>query len=126
MENSFLFVYGSLRPGAGHVMGERLAGQGHWLGKASIRGDLYRVSWYPALAPGNGRVTGDVYGVPESLWTDLDSFEEADRPDPEYRRLVSPVQLASGLWLDAWVYWYVRPVAGLTPVRGGDWLNAPP
>ncbi|HEX5276840.1 MAG TPA: gamma-glutamylcyclotransferase family protein [Fluviicoccus sp.] len=107
-------------------MGDRLAAEAHWLGKAVVRGDLYRVSWYPALMPGNGRVIGDVYGIPEHLWIDLDRFEGIEGPDPEYRRQVSPVQMASGLWLDAWVYWYVRSVADLTPVSGGDWLNAPP
>ncbi|RZU45038.1 gamma-glutamylcyclotransferase (GGCT)/AIG2-like uncharacterized protein YtfP [Fluviicoccus keumensis] len=107
-------------------MGARLASQAHWLGQAQVRGDLYRVSWYPALVSGEGLVVGDVYGIPERLWPELDHFEEADRADPEYRRLVSPVQLASGLWLDAWVYWYARPVKGLARISGGDWLNAPP
>lgn len=90
-----------------------------------MTGRLYRVTWYPALGPGEESVVGDVYGIPPELWDRLDEYEEATGPDPEYRRVVTPVHLASGLWLDAWVYWYARPVSGLEPLSGGDWLNPP-
>lgn len=125
MENSFLFVYGSLRPGAGHAQGAALARQGHYLGAASVSGALYRVSHYPALGPGGDAVAGEVYGIPEGYWAVLDAYEEAVGPDPEYRRLVTPVRLQSGLWLQAWVYWYARPLTGLVRIPGADWLSAP-
>jgi gamma-glutamylcyclotransferase (GGCT)/AIG2-like uncharacterized protein YtfP len=125
MENSFLFVYGSLRPEVGHPMGVRLGRVAHYLGGASVQGELYRVSWYPALIPGRGDVRGDVYGVPESLWSELDAFEEAEGENPEYRRELSTVLLDSGIRVEAWVYWYNRPVTGLRRLPGGDWLAAP-
>ncbi len=53
MENSFLFVYGSLRPQAGTPQGQWLAEQGHYLGSGIVRGQLYRLGWYPALGPGH-------------------------------------------------------------------------
>lgn len=126
MENSFLFVYGSLRPQAGTPQGQWLAEQGHYLGSGVVSGQLYRVGWYPALGPGQDPVVGDIYGIPEFLWEKLDAYEEVLGENPEYRRILTPVQWQGGLCLDAWVYWYARPLAGLEPVSGGDWLNARP
>jgi gamma-glutamylcyclotransferase (GGCT)/AIG2-like uncharacterized protein YtfP len=123
MENSYLFVYGTLRPKSGHDMGAWLAQHAHYIGEAKLKGQLYQVSYYPALVKGDDWVVGDVYACPLENWPNLDTFEEAVGLDPEYERHLTPVLLATGQWLSAWVYWYRRPTTGMAAVVGGDWLQ---
>jgi gamma-glutamylcyclotransferase (GGCT)/AIG2-like uncharacterized protein YtfP len=123
MENSYLFVYGTLRPQSGHEMGRWLANNAHYMGAAQLKGQLYQVSYYPALVAGNEWVLGDVYACPLDVWPRLDVFEEAVGLEPEYERHLTPILLATGQWLTAWVYWYQKPTTGLTPVIGNDWLR---
>lgn len=120
-----LFVYGTLRAGSGHAMQQHLAARAQWLQAAWVQGRLFRVSYYPGLVPGAGRVRGDLYRLPEAtaLLAELDAFEDIrGEAADEYRRQLTAVQTEKGEWLQAWVYWYQRPVEGLLEVRGGDWL----
>lgn len=123
-----LFVYGTLRPGAGHPMGDWLAARADWLGPARCAGArLCRVSWYPALLPGApaDTVAGDLYRLcePAACWPGLDDFEGVvGREDDEYERLRLPVRLGDGAIVSAWVYRYRVDSAGLTLIPGGDWL----
>lgn len=127
-DTPFLFVYGTLRPGSGHAMGDWLRAQAEWRGQAWLEpARLYRVDWYPALVPGfaGDRVRGDLYRLcsPARAWPVLDDFEGVrGREDDEYARGVARVGCAEGGRVDAWVYWYRRPVQGLGLVEGGDWL----
>jgi gamma-glutamylcyclotransferase (GGCT)/AIG2-like uncharacterized protein YtfP len=110
-------------------MGLWLAGCAVWAGPAAIGGVLYRVSYYPGLVAGEGRVQGDVYALPgaerSELLARLDAFEGCTGgKDDEYRRTVNVVTMADGRTLEAWVYWYEGETAGLGPVAGGDWLAA--
>lgn len=125
MENSYLFVYGTLRPHSGHDMSVWLAANGHYIGEAKLKGELYQVSYYPALVTGDSWIYGDVYACLPDVWPTLDAFEEATGSQPEYERHLSPVLLTTGQWLSAWVYWYRRPVTDLKPVSGGDWRRHP-
>ena len=94
---------------------------------AQARGRLLKIDWYPALVPGDGRVTGDIF-VPRDLQATLallDAYEEctADFPQPwEYRRCVIPVETADGE-IQAWTYLYNRPTDGLSVIAGGDWFK---
>lgn len=72
MENSYLFVYGTLRPQSGHDMSVWLAQNGHYIGEAKLRGCLYQVSYYPALTAGDDWIKGDVYAVSPDVWPMLD------------------------------------------------------
>lgn len=125
-----LFVYGTLRRDSGHAMGAWLAAQADWLGPAWCEGArLYRVGWYPALAPGPAGecVRGDLYRLRDValLWPRLDAFEGVTGSrDDEYRRVRSPVRCADGVVVAAWVYWHARDGAGLEWLPGGDWLAA--
>ncbi len=123
MENSYLFVYGTLRRQSGHDMGQWLANNGHYIGEAKLKGELYQVSYYPALVAGDNWIYGDVYACQPDIWPTLDAFEEATGLEAEYERHLHPVLLVTGQWLSAWVYWYRRPTTGLSPVAGGDWLR---
>lgn len=133
-KTDLLFVYGTLRHGAALTadaergLAERLRGLFIPLGLARLRGWLYRVADYPALVPDDagGWVTGELVRLrdPAQALALLDAYEECseDFPVPhEYRREVLAVEGQDGPAL-AWVYAYVLPVDGLTPVPGGDWL----
>lgn len=126
---ALLFVYGTLRRGSDRAEAARLEREAQWLGSATTRGVLFRVSWYPALVAGlAGTVTGDVYRLRDARrsleW--LDAFEGcgADNPPPhDYRRVLLPV-LLGGRTRPASVYAWNKPVTGLARIGSGDWLSA--
>jgi gamma-glutamylcyclotransferase (GGCT)/AIG2-like uncharacterized protein YtfP len=121
-----LFVYGSLRPGAGHAMGHWLAGFADPEGPAWLAGAvLYRVSWYPGIAAGEGRVRGDLFRLHDAAAAlrELDDFEEMrGRASDEYERRLGTVARADGSTVTAWAYWYRQAVQELARVDSGDWL----
>lgn len=121
MENSYLFVYGTLRPQSGHDMSLWLAQNAHYIGEARLKGTLYQVSYYPGLTSGEDWVVGDVYACAPDVWPMLDEFEGVSGQHPEYERCLTPVLLASGQWLSAWVYWYLHPTDELVQITEGDW-----
>lgn len=120
MAPEHLFVYGTLRAGAGTPQAARLAREAVWLGRARAAGRLLRVGAYPGLVAGQGRVIGDVYRLdgPAATLPWLDRYE-----GPEFRREGRPVQLAAGGELDARVYRYIGPVEGLAALPGNDFLE---
>ncbi|MDF2445829.1 MAG: hypothetical protein K0S46_1065 [Moraxellaceae bacterium] len=129
-EPVLLFVYGTLRRDAGHAMGAWLAARAEWRGVAHCApARLYRVDWYPALAPGAQAgevVTGDLYALQEAvaLWPALDEFEGVSGHDgDEYERRRVDITGPAGERLQAWAYWYRRPVVGLERIVSGDWLR---
>lgn len=128
MSDSFLFVYGTLRPGFDGPMARWLRGVAPVIGPATARGALYRVETYPGFVPGDeGAVTGDLFALPDpaALLARLDDYEEcaAHFPTPhEYRRGMVTVQGRDGP-VEAWTYIYARDVAGLARIEGGDFLG---
>jgi gamma-glutamylcyclotransferase (GGCT)/AIG2-like uncharacterized protein YtfP len=125
MIKPLLFVYGSLRRGAGAH--GRLRPVAHCLGRASIAGRLYDLGPYPAARPARRpgeRVHGELYRLtrPAALAA-LDHYEACDRTDPQagrYRREAAPVQWR-GRHVQARVYWYNRPLRGARRLPGGHW-----
>ena len=110
---SALFVYGTLRSGAGHPMQATLAAAGRSLGATRVRGVLYTVDWYPGLvvAPDAGWVVGELWHLDDAgVLPTLDEYE-----GEEFRRET----LAC---CGAWAYLYVGPTKGLDVVASGDWL----
>ena len=127
MGDTWLFVYGTLRPNHGGTVARRLAREATLAGSASVDGILYRIADYPGLVPGgNAKVVGDLYRlsdpVPTLAW--LDDYEECSPafPQPwEFRRALIPVVTRQGL-VDAWTYLYARNVATFERIGGGDFL----
>lgn len=121
MEHEYLFVYGTLRAGAGTPQAARLAREGVTRGRAHAAGRLLLVGSYPGLVAGTGRVTGEVYRLdaPAPVLQWLDRYE-----GPRFQREVQPVELAAGDELNAWVYRYAGPAAGLPAVPGNDFLQS--
>lgn len=101
-----LFVYGTLGPGRPneHVM---LNIGGTWQ-PASLKGRLTQAGWgaemgFPGLviADDGDVIEGFVFSSENfpAHWVDLDAFEGA-----EYQRVLTPVTLADGAVIDAYVY----------------------
>lgn len=128
IQTDLLFVYGTLRRGSTHANALRLAAESEWLGTATLRGTLYRVSWHPALVlQGEDTVTGDLLRLtdPAASLPWLDAFEGCGPEDPlphDYRREIVHVLTADGA-VDAMVYVWNLPHDGLERMPGGDWLR---
>ncbi len=121
-----LFVYGTLRCGSRHPNATRLAREATWLGRAVVRGRLWRVAHYPGLvAPGSGIVRGDLFRLhDEASLSWLDAYEMCGPDDPRphcYARAAIGVRWR-GRTATAATYLWVAPTRGLRAVRGGDWL----
>lgn len=128
MNDVFLFVYGTLRPGFDGPMAVWLRSVAPVIGPATARGALYRVERYPGFVPGDdSAVTGDLFALPDpvAVLARLDEYEEcaAHFPVPhEYRRGLVTVMAANGP-VEAWTYIYARDVAGLERIASGDFLG---
>lgn len=131
MRPEFLFVYGTLRRGAGGRMHGLVARSGEFVGMATFQGLLYRIGAYPgAVASADQRhsVVGEVYRLraPDFVFRRLDRYEGCGPrfgQDPEYARKRCTLTLASGQAVRAWIYLYSRPTAGLPPIPSGDFLH---
>lgn len=109
-----VFVYGTLRQGA--AQGHRMAGA-EWLGRGEVRGELFRVSWYPGvvLREDGGFVKGDVFAADDDLLDKLDEYEGG-----EYRRVRVEVKGDSaGV---AWIWEWAGEVPEDGRIPTGDWL----
>ena len=118
-----LFVYGTLRRGFDNRFARLLSQSAGFLGKARIRGRLYRIRHYPGLklsTDADEWVTGEVYGMSDSvsLLPALDAYEGDD-----YRRTWGSVTLESGGESRAWVYVYTPPVDEERRIASGDFLD---
>lgn len=128
---SLLFVYGTLRRGATAPLAERLLADAFWRGRASMRGKLYHIAWYPGLVETDNpvdRVVGDLYQLQDdaALWHALDEYEgcSAECPTPhEYQRVRREVVLENGTSYQAWVYLYQGSVEGKARIISGDFLQ---
>ncbi|MEE8433191.1 MAG: gamma-glutamylcyclotransferase family protein [bacterium] len=134
-----LFVYGTLRMGAGHPMYDWLTAHCRYLEMGSFQGRMFDVGEYPAVVADpspQGWVTGEIYTVltPELLFPRLDRYEGctniipigakgSDDPRSLYLRVKAPVAPEGGGCIEAWIYLYNRPTGHLTIIPGGDYLN---
>lgn len=124
-----LFVYGTLRRSAAHPMHALLRETASPLGDARVRGVLHRVAHYPGLVldGGAGWVRGELYALRDpDVLVRLDAYEGAGPHDPEpreYRRIRTVVQHDEGHDVDAWLYEYGWPTAGLPIIASGDFLR---
>ena len=130
-ETTLLFVYGTLRQGAGHSAHHLLKKGAKLVGRGHMRGRLYEINGYPGAVwseAGDEQVIGELYQLLEadSLLATLDDYEEAGEnyPEPrEYRRFRVTVELENKTKVGAWCYLYNRPTAGLKLIASGDWCG---
>lgn len=126
----YLFVYGTLRRDAKHLMSDSLTHKAELIGSASYQGKLYKVTDYPAAVLSSNpedKVYGELYRLFNAdLWSILDDYEECSPSfiaPTEYRRLLQTVYLANGEAISAWVYLYNRSVSNLEVIESGDFLS---
>lgn len=111
-------------------MNKALEAHASHAGPGTFPGILYDLGSYPAAVPDRegGLVTGELYRLrqPEQILPLLDRYEgctDMDGSETNYRREVKPVQLPDGESVQAWIYLYNRPTAGLKVIPGGDYLE---
>ncbi len=130
---TLLFTYGTLRRGAGTLMGERLASSATYVGDASVSGVLYDTGQFAALLSADDeseRVQGEVWAlradVAEQTLAMLDQYE-GFAPDARFGslflRVRVPVRFEDGSEQEAWMYRYNQPAATGRRVPSGDWMQ---
>jgi gamma-glutamylcyclotransferase (GGCT)/AIG2-like uncharacterized protein YtfP len=130
MTPDLLFVYGTLMRGFNHPMARLLSGAADFLGEARCRGRLYRVKHYPGLVLSDDAadvVFGELYRLrqPAELLREFDMYEacgEGFAQPTEYLRQMLPV-VRDGGGSEAWTYVYNWPVAHLSRIASGRFLE---
>ncbi|HTT64427.1 MAG TPA: gamma-glutamylcyclotransferase [Bryobacteraceae bacterium] len=130
---SYLFVYGSLRPGAGTEWSKFLATASDFVGAGRVQGALYQLDGYPGMTvclDEGAWVTGDVCRLHDSSATllTLDAYEGCGPGDPvphEFVRQAVTVLLDSGDTVEAWAYLYARETQSRERISSGDYLQRP-
>ncbi len=122
-DHSLLFVYGTLRPGLASGEAGGLVHDLESLGVASVEGVLYDVGEYPAMVVGHGVIRGELLRVPTARQlAALDAYEECGGPNPLFERVMTVAHRRQRGSVPAWVYVYVRDVAGAARIDHGDYL----
>jgi gamma-glutamylcyclotransferase (GGCT)/AIG2-like uncharacterized protein YtfP len=122
-----IFVYGTLRQLQGNPM-HSLLGPVIFRGRATCRGKLYCAGSYPALVKSDlagDRVVGEVYELlnPTAVIPALDAYEGYDPANPSeslFTRELKLVKLDSGDFVEAWLYYFNRPVNPIDRIPDGD------
>jgi gamma-glutamylcyclotransferase (GGCT)/AIG2-like uncharacterized protein YtfP len=130
MTSNHLFVYGTLMRGFEHPMAQLLSRSADLIGEAQCQGRLYLVTHYPALVLSGDPadvVFGELYRLrqPDELLREFDMYEacgEGFAAPTEYVRQMLSVTL-EGDATEAWTYVYNWPVAHLTRIASGRFLE---
>ena len=130
-ENTYLFVYGTLRKGVGHSMYTFLDSYAEFICFSKFQGKLYDFIYYPGAVESNNLndwVYGELYRLnnPDYLLTMLDKYEgcSSDDPEPsEFVRKKRTVQCTDGQRMSAWIYLYNLSTQSFSPIVSGDFLN---
>ena len=130
MNNSYLFVYGTLRRGTNSEMFQLLAQQADFVGEASYQGQLYMIDDYPGVVPSKNKtdlVQGEVYQLHDAdfILPQLDDYEECGPSflqPTEYIRELCEVRLQNNQIIQSWIYRYNRPIDSLKLLPSGDFI----
>jgi len=124
----FLFVYGTLQPGAQSDLGARertrLKADGVFLGPALAQGILLDLGGYPGMMQGAGSVHGGIYKlhVPESVFAWLDLYEGINgTPNDEYCRREIEVTREGGAQISAYAYLILKTSDAIPAIPSGRW-----
>ncbi len=128
-EPRLLFVYGTLRRGAGRPQHDLLRRHARLIGPASTAGRLFDTGRYPAAVlsqHADDRIHGELYELddPGEVWPWLDEYEgysPGDTADSLFVRRLVNVTVEAGRTLHAWMYWYNRSVDEFTRLESGRW-----
>ncbi len=129
MSADYIFVYGTLRRACTTGAHQTYLAGAEFIENAKIKGNLYRVSYYPALVLDDSAswVLGEVYRLASAdQLMRLDAYEECSYPPlptQEYQRKKVDVITDSGKVLSVWIYSYQHPFKNLDLIASGDFLN---
>ncbi len=131
MNNTYLFVYGTLRRETNSEMFKLLAKHADFVSNASYQGKLYKIDNYPGVIPSPNPtdiVKGEVYQLhdPNLILPQLDQYEECGpgfAEPTEYMRELWEVRLENGQLIQAWLYRYNYPTVALELLSSGDFLK---
>ncbi len=131
MNNTYLFVYGTLRRETNSEMFKLLAKHADFVSTASYQGKLYKIDNYPGVIPSANpvdSVQGEVYLLhnPNLILPQLDQYEECGpgfAEPTEYKRELWSVSLQNGQLIQAWLYRYNHSTAALEILSSGDFLR---
>ncbi len=124
-----LFTYGTLQPGHAPAAIASVAARLRLIGEGHVRGTLYDFGRYPGAilnTDSECKIFGAVYELPNDpiVLERLDDYEECIPGVPElsqYRRILHPVELATGQILNCWIYTYNRDVRTARIVESSRW-----
>jgi gamma-glutamylcyclotransferase (GGCT)/AIG2-like uncharacterized protein YtfP len=120
MSSHLVFVYGSLRRGAGGAMAGRFP-SASFIGEATVSGRLYDLGAYPGLQldESGARVIGEAYEVTDETLQELDKFEATTN---YLRRSVEIYLGAQGR--SGWTYEPNPQFYSLAAlITSGDWIE---
>ncbi len=126
-----LFVYGTLMRGYAHPMARLLSANADFIGEATCRGRLYLVKHYPGLVRSDDAsdiVHGELYRLRarDDMLREFDMYEACGEGFPEptqYLRELLQVTLDDGTARETWTYLYNWPVANLTRIASGRFME---
>lgn len=124
-----VFFYGTLMSSFQRPGRARLDGVLQPVGRGWIQAALFDLGIYPAAIPaGDSRVWGEVHQMidTDSVLQALDEIEGYSLEEPDsslYRRVETPVTLADGHVVNAWVYFYNAPLGRAERIQSGDYLE---
>ena len=130
MNNSYLFVYGTLRRDTNSEMFQLLAQQADFVGEASYQGKLYKIDDYPGVVASENKtdlVQGEVYQLHDAdfILPELDQYEECGAgflQPTEYVRELCELRLQNDQIIQAWFYRYNRATDALKLLASGDFV----
>ena len=130
-ELPYLFVYGTLRSGAGTEWARSLAAASRLVGMGRTHGALFDLGGYPGMtirADGEAWVRGEVYwlNAPSATLPSLDAYEGCGPGNPlphEFERQAVTVLLDNGQPVEAWAYAYALETKGKARLASGDYLQ---
>ncbi|NBB18204.1 hypothetical protein GVN20_02450 [Runella sp. CRIBMP] len=131
LNNSSIFVYGTLMQGFTNPFAKKIRQNGIWRGKASFAGALYDLGDYPGAIyqpQSPHRVQGEVWELEEFQKTiaALDRYEGIQARNPEYVRQSIPVTLENCADGVCWTYLFCQSVESFIFIPHGDyrkWLS---
>ncbi len=127
----YLFVYGTLmRKCKTNEWSVYLQKNAKYLGEAKVKGELYKIDFYPGLVSGDDWVYGEVYQLKntESTLHFLDQYEDYQEGDTEnslyLRQETSVVLLKEKKSLQCTTYYYNKSIEGLIKYTDGKFSEA--
>jgi pyruvate carboxylase len=131
MTPDHLFVYGTLRRDSGHEAHAILAAGASLVGRAKVRGTLYKLGWHPGavLTTQEGAwIQGELYWLHDApmMLAVLDDYEGCAPGDPEphrFARVAVEVVLEDGAVVPSWIYVFRESTDGATRIESGDWMK---